>query len=297
MRGGWHQVAFERDVRDDLTPIGRAGPPAMLVKRGAHIEAFADRCPHRGARLTRGGRLEGACVRCPFHGFRIGLGQRGEHPFALQALPTLVVSGLVFVRDPDDADRGFEAHMRELDMTHYIVPGFELAMGVAAPLVIENAFDAQHFVPVHDMPREPSFTCEETPEGALHAQGEFLLPPTGWRPNATGNARAPFDAFAFSPFFVSSRTGGDRPYITLTSAVPIGPRSCVIRLSMALPNRGTPPTEEECRFLLRQSKEGLLKDQVIWDGLDLDAPQNFTTNDQAVIAFRRFCAHATEKAV
>ena len=41
--------------------------PIVIVRKGGHILALADKCAHLGGPLSEG-KLEGMCVRCPWHG-------------------------------------------------------------------------------------------------------------------------------------------------------------------------------------------------------------------------------------
>jgi phenylpropionate dioxygenase-like ring-hydroxylating dioxygenase large terminal subunit len=50
--GGWYQIAFERDLQDELTTIP-VGDRRLLCVRGkdGSVEIFDAICPHRGADL------------------------------------------------------------------------------------------------------------------------------------------------------------------------------------------------------------------------------------------------------
>ncbi|HEY9064713.1 MAG TPA: Rieske 2Fe-2S domain-containing protein, partial [Burkholderiaceae bacterium] len=69
-RSLWHPVASAADLVDAPLPVQLLAEPLVLWRDAAGAaHAFADRCPHRGARLSlgcvRGGELE-----CPYHGWR-----------------------------------------------------------------------------------------------------------------------------------------------------------------------------------------------------------------------------------
>lgn len=82
---GVNQTAFE-DAPEDWTPAldeselteGRlagvqlAGVGVLLVRKGEHVHALADRCSHRGCALHEG-TLEGDRIVCPCHGSTFGL--------------------------------------------------------------------------------------------------------------------------------------------------------------------------------------------------------------------------------
>jgi phenylpropionate dioxygenase-like ring-hydroxylating dioxygenase large terminal subunit len=130
------------------------------------VRAFADRCPHRGARLSlgcvRGGELE-----CAYHGWRFdGAGQA----VAVPALPGFVpppghratahavreAYGLLWVRlapgDAADADSvddvpafaaEHDARLRKTNCGPYDV-------ATSAPRIVENFLDMAHFGFVHE---------------------------------------------------------------------------------------------------------------------------------------------------
>ena len=67
------------------------GMPLLLVRKGAHIYAIAERCAHLGGPLSEG-KLEGHAVRCPWHGscFSLKDGRVLEGP-SVHAQPVLEV--------------------------------------------------------------------------------------------------------------------------------------------------------------------------------------------------------------
>jgi nitrite reductase/ring-hydroxylating ferredoxin subunit len=77
-------------------------PPIALVRHGATVHAFEDRCPHAGALLSRG-TLAGDQVTCPSHKgvFRVDTGQSlGEISCrALRTYPVTLVEDAVYI-DP-----------------------------------------------------------------------------------------------------------------------------------------------------------------------------------------------------
>ena len=69
-REHWHPVAGCTDVAGQPLAALLLGQPLVLWRDAAgFIQAWADQCPHRGARLSLGrvcqGRLE-----CPYHGWQ-----------------------------------------------------------------------------------------------------------------------------------------------------------------------------------------------------------------------------------
>jgi hypothetical protein len=59
---------------------------------------------------------------------------------------------------------------------------------------------------------------------------------------------------------------------------------------------GRPPAEAACRYLLEQSRAGVEKDHEIWRAMRHDAAPLWAEGDEAVRAFRAFCARFEEAA-
>jgi len=292
MHRGWYQLAYERDLKQGLNPAWIGERPLMLVRRGADLRVYDASCPHRGANLCVGGRLEADAVVCPFHGYRVALGGDDER-FRVKQYRVLSLGGLVFIRDPDGLDCGFEAYLTGLDREHYLVPGLTMELRSRAELVIENAFDNTHFRPVHGIHNEPQFQQLDSRAGELGVTGTFVIPASPWQRSAEqgDTVCVPFSATAFSPSLVVSELGGPDPYFMITSALP-NRDGCTVRLSLALQPQadGSPPSREGARYLLRQATAGLEKDRPIWENMPPDAPFNPLPADQWVLAFRDFTA-------
>ncbi|MGE4619900.1 MAG: Rieske 2Fe-2S domain-containing protein [Planctomycetota bacterium] len=64
----WHPVCSVKDV-DEEEPYfaAAAGRDLMVVRQGARITAFDDRCPHIGSSMM-GATVEDGQVECPLHG-------------------------------------------------------------------------------------------------------------------------------------------------------------------------------------------------------------------------------------
>ena len=291
MHCGWHQLAYERELSRGLNLCWIGAHPFAVVRSGDSTRAFDARCPHRGANLCMGGRLDRASIICPFHGFRIGLGE-GDQSLHVREYLVLCLGGLVFLRDPRGEDCGFEAYFRRLESCHYIVPGFSMDILTNAELVIENAFDVQHFQPVHGIINEPEFDQLDENDGSFAVAGQFQLPRSPWHKEVlTGSTvMVPFQARAFSPTLVVSELGGHNPYCMITPAVPLE-SGCRVHLSLAIKPgaAGTPPAQDDLRYLLRQATGGLEKDRVIWENLPAEPWLNAQTSDRWILGFREFC--------
>ena len=106
-----------------------------------------------------------------------------------------------------------------------------------------------------------------------------------------GGSHIPFVGYAYSPGIMVAEMGGANPYRIITSATPTKEGHATVRLSLAVPSPadGTQPNRDACLFLLQHSKDGLEKDNMIWEHLSPDAPPHFTARDEPVIEFRKFC--------
>ena len=157
----WHPVALAADVVQAPVAARLLDQPVVLWRDGAGtVQAFADQCPHRGARLSLGrvtpeGRLE-----CPYHGWQFAAGGQCTQ---VPALPAFVppsthcarsfdareAHGLVWVRMAagDTPLPRFvaedDARLRKLNCGPYDV-------AASAPRIIENFLDMSHFGFVHE---------------------------------------------------------------------------------------------------------------------------------------------------
>ena len=199
----WHPVALAGDVANTPLAVQLLDQPLVLWRDGlGGVQALADRCPHRGARLSLGrvtvqGRLE-----CPYHGWQFeGSGQCTHVP----ALPAFVpptthgalhheaceAHGLVWVRIapgsaalPPFVAEG-DLRLRKLNCGPYDV-------AASAPRIIENFLDMSHFGFVHegwlgsrDVPAIDDYRVEATPTGLLATGCK------AWQPQSNLHSTAP----------------------------------------------------------------------------------------------------------
>ena len=75
-RSLWHPVALSHAVGSQPQGASLLGEDLVLWRDAAGAaHAWADQCPHRGARLSLG-RVAGGQLECPYHGWRFeGSGQ------------------------------------------------------------------------------------------------------------------------------------------------------------------------------------------------------------------------------
>jgi 3-ketosteroid 9alpha-monooxygenase subunit A len=295
MYEGWSQVAFSAEVGADLLPVQVGRTALILARHGDGARAYSAICPHRGAHLGYGGRLENGVVICPFHGHRIRLGTMGQQPFCVPGYRTLDVGGGIFVLADDRYENGFQSFMRQLADTHWLIPGFRLEAAIAPEYVIENVFDADHFVTVHDVNERPDLTWQEGEHGELTVDGILRTNPgVDWQgpEDDRGGVRMRFTAHVFSPTLVATELGPiDLPSVIITAATPTASGHSTIRTMVAMPraNPNGPPTVDTIGSLLAGCRTAFEQDKAIWEHLDPDAPNHFARGDELVLVFREFC--------
>jgi 3-ketosteroid 9alpha-monooxygenase subunit A len=296
MYDGWCQVAFSAEVGEEPFPARIGAKTLMLVRQDGEVRAYDGVCPHRGAHLGYGGRLAGDVVICPFHGHRIRLGLHGENPLCVRAYRTLDVGGAVYVLPDERHENGFAEFLRDLEDSHYLVPGFALEAAVGADYVIENVFDADHFVTVHAVNARPDLRWAVSDGGELLVDGALRTDPgVDWHgpTGADNEVHLRFCAHVFSPTLVATELGpAEHPNVVITAATPTAPNRCVIRVLVAMPRHGPNgvPTVDAIGSLLAGSRLAFEQDMAIWEHLDTASPNHFMRGDALVLAYRDFCA-------
>jgi 3-ketosteroid 9alpha-monooxygenase subunit A len=293
---GWYQVAFEREIRGELTPAALGDKRLVLVRQAGKLRAYDATCPHRGAHLGFGGQLRENAVQCPFHGYLVRLGADPRHRFSVPEFPVAAIGGMVFVRISSEHDNGWVRYLEELDRTHFIVNGFELPVRTPMTTVIENAFDQRHFHAVHGV-RTDEFVVRTTEDGALTVDSTFYVPTRG-ADGTESISSARYRAVVPSPGLAAVELRGPTPYTIVTGATDTAtPGECLVRLSVAYPRSvwpaGPPATVYEP--LLQYSRRGLEEDRVVWEHLAPPAEPLWMPQDAPAREFHRFClAHADD---
>jgi phenylpropionate dioxygenase-like ring-hydroxylating dioxygenase large terminal subunit len=183
---------------------------------GGVVRAFADRCPHRGAKFSLG------CVRhgeleCPYHGWRFdGSGQA----VAVPALPAFVPPathratthaavdryGLVWVcLDAAASADDVPAFPAEDDPRLRKVGCGPYDVAASAPRIVENFLDMAHFGFVHegwlgarDHVALPDHRVDATPTGFIATQCKAWQPQSSV--NATGGAEVEYTYEVNAPY-------------------------------------------------------------------------------------------------
>lgn len=300
VHGGWHLLGLDEEVTGDLTPIRIGDRRLMLVRDQGRIRLTDATCPHRGADLARGGVLDRGCVVCPFHGRRVHLGPGGR--YAVQEHSVLQIGTLILGRlGTDEADdRGVSEQLPRLLEGLTVIPAVDAAVSADPELIVENAFDPEHFGTVHRVPEVRGMTAHTTASGALSIGGDFFTALDPWSDTATrarvqqalgdGARRHParssgFVATAYSPTLVATRFGGDETApIIITGALPDGHGGSRVRVVVA----GGLPTQILER-VAEGSRKAIREDIEVWDHLDPDHTDHLDEHDAPVIAFQQFC--------
>lgn len=201
----WHPVALADAVGAAPVAAHLLEQPVVLWRDGGGaVQALADQCPHRGARLSLGRVTAQGELECPYHGWRFeGSGQCTHVP----ALPTFVplathcarryaaceAHGLVWVRLAQDGSSAAlprfaaedDARLRKLNCGPYDV-------AASAPRIIENFLDMSHFGFVHegwlgsrDATAIDDYRVEPTPTGLLATGCK------AWQPQSNLHSTAP----------------------------------------------------------------------------------------------------------
>jgi len=300
VHSGWHLAAFTSELASDVSPLDLGSRRLVAVRDGEDLRVYDADCPHRGAHLGHGGHLKDGCLVCPFHGRRIQLGEpeRGGGPRRWVREHQVIVWGeTVFVRlaDGPDDDRGFTRAAKELAGTHHLVPAVTRRVAVDPRLVVENAFDTDHFTALHKVYRVRGMHHRTGSEGELVMDGEFPMPASPWqgtRGTAPQAAYVPrFLARAYSPGVVVTEFGPPgQIHVIVTAAVPDGEGGCTVRVAVGA-GRGH---EGDLPMLVRGSERALAEDIAVWEHLNPHATQRLDAADEAVAAYRTFCTEFTD---
>ena len=201
----WHPVALATAVGSAPLAVQVLGEALVLWRDGTGaLQAWADRCPHRGAQLSLGCVREGQ-LECPYHGWRFA---SGGQVVMVPALPGFVPPashharvfdcqeryGLAWVRLAGDSESGCQAappvfaaddepRLRKVNCGPYDVAS-------SAPRIVENFLDMAHFGFVHEHwlgdrahTAVPPYQVQATPTGLLATQC------MAWQPKSSVHAQ------------------------------------------------------------------------------------------------------------
>ena len=211
----WHPAGLLGDLAGGPHAVVMLGQDVVIWQaRDGAFQAWADRCPHRGTKLSMGqikdGRLE-----CAYHGWQFDVAGQCKH---IPALPDFVpppgqractfqtrqAYGLLWVQmvNSDLAVPQFaaeqDARLRKVNCGPYQV-------NASAPRIVENFLDLSHFAFVHEGllgTREevavPHYDVTPTPTGVLATGCKAVQPRSSV--HATGNAMVEYTYEVVSPY-------------------------------------------------------------------------------------------------
>ena len=254
-------------------PVGKldqlvGGPHAVVVlgqdvvvwqaPSGAY-QAWADRCPHRGTKLSLGHVMDGR-LECAYHGWQFDAGGQCK---VIPALPSFVpppgqractyataeAYGLLWARiDKTSAvEHALPQFAAELDARLRKVNCGPYVVQASAPRIVENFLDLSHFAFVHEGwlgTREatavPHYDVTHTPNGVLATGCKAVQPRSSV--HATGHAMVEYTYEVVSPYaavLTKVPEAGTAAIADLRESIalfvcPVTPESSVVWIRMAM---------------------------------------------------------------
>jgi phenylpropionate dioxygenase-like ring-hydroxylating dioxygenase large terminal subunit len=218
----WHPVALSESVAGQPMAVVLLDHSLVLWRDGANaVHAWADQCPHRGAKFSLG-QVANGHLECPYHGWQFEASGRcvvvpalpGFAPPASHCAKTYLAQekhGLVWVQMLPAASSGGvceiptfvaedDGQLRKLNCGPYDV-------AASAPRIVENFLDMAHFGFVHagwlgmrEATAIEDYRVEATPNGLLATQCRAWQPQSNVHSTAgalveyTYEVTAPFSA-------------------------------------------------------------------------------------------------------
>ena len=317
----WHPVALSTDLADNPVAVQLLNENIVLWRDAqGRAHAWADKCPHRGAKLSLG-RVEvdaqgASSLECAYHGWQFdGTG----HCTLVPALPS-------FAPPPAHCANTFTAHEAyglvwvQLDAAQTKLPAFAAHadahlrkvhcgpydVATSAPRVVENFLDMAHFGFVHqgylgarDTAAQADYAVERTMHG-IRATGC-----RAWQPQSHANASQGSDVSytyeVVSPYCaqlakvpdVRSAMASGKPVEWRESIAlwvcPVSPETSRVWFTMAVADFATAAAELQNfqNTIFMQDKPILESQTPARLPLDLRAELH-TTADKASSAYRRY---------
>ncbi len=157
----WHPVAGAGELGTDPLAARLLDDELVLWRdRDGRVQAFADRCPHRGTRLSLGRVVDGERLECPYHGWQFdaagrcvaipalpGFGPPATHGACAHAAREAY--GLVWVRlETGGSELPAFAAEADAGLRKVLCGPYDVA--ASAPRIVENFLDLAHFAFVHE---------------------------------------------------------------------------------------------------------------------------------------------------
>ena len=325
----WHPVALARDVADAPVAVQLLEQSVVLWRDGAGIlQAWADQCPHRGAKLSLGRVCEGQ-LECPYHGWQFA---SGGACVKVPALPNFVPSpnhrarvfaareryGLVWVCLQPGAAGGGRSEGEDVQVEGHVgdVPLFAADadaqlrktlcgpydVATSAPRIIENFLDMAHFGFVHDGwlgMREATaiddYTVEATATGLRATQCK------AWQPQSNVHSTAPaqveYTYEVLAPYMAVLTKVPDAASVALQEyresialfICPVSPESSRVWFGLAMADFDSPDAKlQDFQHTIFMQDKPVLESQSP-KRLPLDVrAEAHTAADKASAAYRRF---------
>lgn len=210
----WHPVALGADVVD--APVGvRLLDQDLVLWRDAQgqAQAFVDRCPHRGARLSMG-RVEDGHLECPYHGWQFAPGGQCIKVPALaqftpppsQCVKSFAIReayGLIWVQMEQADDVALPVFAAEEDARLRKTHCGPYDVQASAPRIIENFLDMSHFGFVHegwlgsrDATAIEAYQVESTATGVLATNCKAIQPQSNLHSTAAAEVQYTYEVTA-----------------------------------------------------------------------------------------------------
>ena len=301
----WWPVALEGEGGSGPLPLQLLGRSLVLWRRpdGAPV-LMADRCPHRGARLSLG-RLAQGRLQCPYHGWQFDSSGAcalvpatpGFTPPASSAVECFGVRqahGLLW------CDLSGQAGHALPDLSH--LPSRRLVYGpfdvaTSAPRAVENFLDTSHFAFVHEgwlgdaaHPEVPPYEVTHTADGR-----PVIEHYRAWQPRASatavGGAWVDYRYEVLSPFAAlltkRGENGGPQDSYVIW-ACPITSESCRLWFAQYTTDTETPEkTLHDFQVAIFAQDQPVLESQQP-KALPLSGGEAMGAADRLSAAYRRY---------
>lgn len=309
----WHPVMASASLTDAPLAITVLGQELVLWRDATgQAHAWADQCPHRGAKLSLG-RVCADRLECPYHGWQFEAGGQCVH---VPAVPGFVPSnshaarthavvesyGLLWVQLLPDAGVPLPAFAAESDAQLRKVLCGPYDVATSAPRIVENFLDMAHFGFVHegwlgmrDATAIDDYRVESTPTGLLATQCRAWQPQSNVHSMAPAQVEytyevvAPYTAVLTKvPDAASVALQGYRESIALFIC-PVTPETSRVWFRLAMADFESPDTklQDFQHTIFMQDKPVLESQRPRCLPLDVRAEAH-TTADKASSAYRRF---------
>jgi nitrite reductase/ring-hydroxylating ferredoxin subunit len=192
--GYWYPVMFARDVGRKPIALRLFGEDIMLIREGANVYAWQDRCPHRGIKLSIGKQEFPGTFTCRYHGWTFdlktgvlvaALTDGPDSPLCGKAraatYPTAERAGLIWIYRGMGTPPPVEADIPEELLSTDTVIGSRITTRPGDwRHAAENGFDEGHGKYLH---RDSIFVFFRHPPAWVHS--DVIPEPGGWITRST----------------------------------------------------------------------------------------------------------------